>query len=239
MILDRPEGVRVLEQHAGRRRIRLHVRRRHHPHRDPARLGAGLHHLDRLRMQVAREQEDVAPVLPDDPMHHRQRLGRRGPLVEERGVRDRQAGQVAHHRLVVEQRLEPALRDLGLVGRVRRVPARILEDVALDHRRRVRVVVAHADEGATDVVRRHLGAERGERLLLGLRAGQRERPAEPDILGDRRVDERIERGIAQRLQHLRDVARRRAKVAADEGVGLGMGGRGHGGFLAGGRRPVQ
>ena len=46
-----------------------------------------------------------------------------------------EAGQVAHHGLEVEQRLEPALRDLRLVGRVGGVPGRVLQDVALDHGR--------------------------------------------------------------------------------------------------------
>ena len=62
-------------------------------------------------------------------------LGRGGRLVEQRGVGDRQAGQVGDHGLEVEQRLEPALGDLRLVGRVLGVPARVLQDVALDHRR--------------------------------------------------------------------------------------------------------
>jgi hypothetical protein len=35
------------------------------------------------------------------------------------------------------QRFEPTLRDLGLVGRVRGVPGRVLEHVAQDHARRV------------------------------------------------------------------------------------------------------
>ena len=78
----------------------------------------------------------------------RHRLGGGRGLVEQRRVGERQAGEVGDHRLEVEQRLEPALRDLGLVGRVLRVPARVLEDVAQDDGRRVAVVVAHADEGA-------------------------------------------------------------------------------------------
>ena len=46
------------------------------------------------------------------------------------------AGQVAHHRLEVEQRFEPALGDLGLIRRVRRVPAGVLEHVPQDDARR-------------------------------------------------------------------------------------------------------
>ena len=47
--------------------------------------------------------------------------------------------------LEVEQRLEPALADLGLVGRVGGVPGRVLQHVAPDHRRRERAVVAQPD----------------------------------------------------------------------------------------------
>ena len=44
-------------------------------------------------------------------------------LVEQRGVGDVEAGQVGDHGLEIEQRLQPALGDLGLVGRVGGVPA--------------------------------------------------------------------------------------------------------------------
>ena len=63
------------------------------------------------------------------------------------------AGQIRHHRLEIEQRLEPALRNLGLIRRVRRVPARVLEHVPRDDGRRDRVVVAQADVAAADTVR--------------------------------------------------------------------------------------
>ena len=45
------------------------------------------------------------------------------------------AGQVADHRLEIQQRFEPALGNLGLIRRVLRVPAGIFQDVALDDRR--------------------------------------------------------------------------------------------------------
>ena len=63
-------------------------------------------------------------------------------FVEERRRRDVHAGQILHDRLEVQQRFEPALGDLGLVRRVGRVPAGILEHVAQDDRGRDAVVVA-------------------------------------------------------------------------------------------------
>src|SRR5690606_29438716 len=46
-----------------------------------------------------------------------------------------------------------------------------------------------------------------------------ERRTEADVGGDRRVDQLVERAVAERLQHLRDLARVRPDVAPDEGVG--------------------
>ena len=56
-------------------------------------------------------------------------------------------GEIPDDRLEIEQRLEPALRDLGLIRRVRRDQDRILEDVPKNHARRDAPVVAHPDEG--------------------------------------------------------------------------------------------
>ena len=60
----------------------------------------------------------------DHAVRHGHGLGGGGGLVEQRGVGELHAGEVDHHLLEVEHGLEPALADLGLVGRVGRVPAR-------------------------------------------------------------------------------------------------------------------
>ena len=80
------------------------------------------------------------------PLAQRHRLGGGRGLVQHRRVGDRHAGQVADHRLEIDQRLEPALRNLGLVRRVRGVPRRVLEDVASDDGGCVRAVVPLTDE---------------------------------------------------------------------------------------------
>ena len=106
------------------------------------------------------------PVLVG-PAGQGHRLGDRGGLVEQARAGGRQPGQVADHGLEVEQRLEPALADLGLVRRVRGVPGRVLEHVAADHRRGDGAVVAEADHGAARVVPGGEVAQRGQRLGLG------------------------------------------------------------------------
>src|SRR2546427_11647567 len=63
-----------------------------------------------------------------------------------------QGGEVGDHCLEVEQGLEPALRDLRLVRRVRRVPARGLDGVALDDLGREGGVRAHPDVGAIQLI---------------------------------------------------------------------------------------
>jgi hypothetical protein len=106
-------------------------------------------------------------------------------------------------------------------GRVLGVPARVLEDVALDHRRRDRAVVTHADVAAQHAV---LGGERrelGERLAFALRGGRRELTVPADARGDRLLGQVVERLAAERLQHRLQFGWARAQVAALEGIVAG------------------
>ena len=82
-----------------------------------------------------------------------------------------QAGEVADDGLEVQQRLEPALGDLGLVRRVGGVPGRVLEDVALDDRRGEGAVVAEPDQRGEHAV------AGGDLAQLGRRRPPRTRPA--------------------------------------------------------------
>ena len=164
-VLDGAEGVRVLQQHAAHARVEREVRRRRDGHGDAARPATRLDHGNGLRMAIVRHEKGVAPGV--DRVRELHRLGGGRRLVEQRGVRDRQRREFTDDRLIVEQRLEASLRDFRLVRRVGRVPARVLEHVALDHGGRVRRVVTEADEAAPDLVRRDHRLEGGQRLLLG------------------------------------------------------------------------
>jgi hypothetical protein len=135
------------------------------------------------------------------------RLGGGRRLVEERGVRDLEPREVGDHRLEREQGLEPSLRDLGLVRRVRGVPARVLEDVPQDDGRRERVVVPHPEIRTEHLVPRGQRRQLGQGIPLGSGRGEGERPAEADL---RRDD--------GGLEHRPHVFGARSDVAFDEGV---------------------
>ncbi len=135
-------------------------------------------------------------------MEHRHRLACRRRFVEERGVRDFHPRQIAHHGLEVEERFETALRNLRLIGRVRRVPAGILEHVAEDDTRRDGVVVAEADERPEHLIARRRAAQIAKELVLADAVGQVERFLQADARRDGFVDQRVERGRTDDLQHL-------------------------------------
>jgi hypothetical protein len=163
--------------------------------------------------EEARERLVLARVVRE-----RHRLGRGGALVEQRGVREIEAGEIGDHRLVVEQRFEPALADLGLVGRVLRVPTRVLEDVAHEHGRAHAIGVAHADERAEHAVPRRERADLGQRVALALRRADLQRTLELDRGGHRGVGERVERAMAEHAQHRVDLVRIGPDVSIGEAL---------------------
>ena len=178
-------------------------------------LGAGADHVDGLRERVGVDDERTGGVALRTS-YERHRLGGGGGLVEERGVGGGEAGEVGDDRLEVEQRLEPALGDLGLVGRVGGVPGRVLEHVAADHRRRDGRVVAQADHRLGRTV---LGGERAQRPRRGLlveRVGQVEGCRGADPAGDGCGHQGLERLVPDRLEHPGDVGVVGPDVAGDE-----------------------
>ena len=149
---------------------------------------------------------------------HHHRLGGGGAFVEQRGVRHREPGEVLDHRLVVDERLETALRDLCLVRRVGGVPARVLEHVAEDHRRRDRVVVALPDEGPQHLVVGGEVLELLDELVLPEGFAELERLFQPDRGRDRRVRELVQALVAERGEHLGDLGLAGRDVATRERV---------------------
>ncbi len=198
---------------------------------DPHRLGPGPEHGEGLRVQVVMHEEALRLRLRLTS-GHRHRLGGRGGFVEQRRVGDIESGELGDEGLEVEDRLESALADLGLIRRVGRVPGRVLEHVAGDDRRRDRAVVAHPDQARDDRVPLGDRAQPGDRLVF--RDRRQEAPAvrwsgsNPAPSG-RAVHRRRD---TDRVEHVREVGRRRTDVATDEFVGLEQfgDGRGHAGL---------
>ncbi len=219
VVVDQPARARLLEEHRVHVVIELVVARIADDDRDAERLGAGAHHVDRLRVAVGVDVEGLAAP-PADPVAHRHRLGGRRRLVEQRGVRELGAGQVGDHGLEVEERLEPALGDLGLVRRVGGIPAGVLQDVALDDGRRDGVRVAHPDERSEDPVAVGDGTQPRERGVLGRRRGERQRHLGADAGRHGHVDQLVEGADADGRQHVGQVRVTHADVTAEERVVL-------------------
>ncbi len=227
IVADVAVGPRVLQQHAegaGRGRCVGGAG----DDLDAERFRARADDVARLREDVIRDEE-LRALAAAHPLAQRHRLGGCTRLVQHRRVGDRHPGEIAHHRLEVDERLEPALRYLGLVRRVRRVPRGILEDVAQDDAGRVRAVVALADERAQHAVLRRERGELRERLGLVQRRRQRKRYGTSNRRRHECVDHRRARRKAERRKHRLLVVGRRADVPRDEGVVIVLGRTGRAG----------
>ena len=166
-VADAPGIARVLQEHAKELNVRESGVEVVGQHGDAHGLGPGVDHGECLRENVGVDQQDgVVGGRAVGAAHQGHGLGGRGALIEHRGVGGDHAGEIGHNRLEVQQRFQPALGNLRLVGRVGRVPGRALQHVALDHTGRVRAVVALADEGLVDGVFTRQRLQFGEHGLL-------------------------------------------------------------------------
>ena len=147
-------------------------------------FGPGAQHVDGLGKTAPVNEESVGAAVAADPFRQGHGFGHGGRLVEQRCVRQRHAGQIHAHVLEGEQAFEPALGNLGLVGRVGGVPAGVFQHVALNHRGQMGVVIAHADEGARRGVPPGDGFQPREGFAFRHRAGEAERGVVEDVGGD-------------------------------------------------------
>ena len=180
------------------------------------------HRLDRLaivRMQAAGEHR----LLPlGDAVRHQHRLGGRGRAVIHRGVGDLHAGQQRDLGLELEQILQRALRDLGLIRRVGGEEFRALDQV-IDARRHVVLVGAGsrrrtAPTPAATFLRRH-AAEHALDLDLGLGAAAgRAAPSAACRPACRRTARRCRR--RRSAPAFRAVFRRKRQIAHSSAPGL-------------------
>src|SRR5688572_21027668 len=105
----------------------------------------GLYNRDRLGMTQFRNEKRVLRVAALHGLAKMHRLRCSSAFIKERSVRNRKCGQIRHHRLEIQKRLEPPLRNLSLVRSVLRIPTWILENIALNDRRHNTVVISHSD----------------------------------------------------------------------------------------------
>jgi hypothetical protein len=123
----------------------------------------GLQRLASVRMDPARHEH---PLPARCPARHERRLRRGGGAVVVRGRDHVQAGQLGEQRLVLVDRLERPLADLGLVGRVGGVELAAKQDL-VDHRGEVVTVDARSQEaGEVDAVVTRQGSQPGHELEL-------------------------------------------------------------------------
>src|SRR5665647_1124326 len=144
------------------------------------RVGPALQHGEGLRQALGVHDDDAGLAPLHGSPHQQHGFGDRGRLVQQGGTGDRQRRQVGDHGLEVEQRLQPALADLGLVGRVRRVPAGVLQHVAPNHGGRVGAVVPEPDHRGQHCVAVRDGVQGGQHLGLAPGRRQVERPTGPE-----------------------------------------------------------
>nr|GEZ22423.1 hypothetical protein [Tanacetum cinerariifolium] len=141
-------------------------------HLNAQRLGAGLQHVEGLRVAVSGGKELIAAFVLAQAFAEGHRFSGGSGFVKQRGIGDRQAGEVADQRLEIQQRLKSALGDLWLIRRVSGVPRRIFQQVAQDRCRRVGVVVTLANVGFEQLVLGGNGFDIGQCIGLALAGGQ-------------------------------------------------------------------
>ena len=152
VVLDDAEVIGLLDHHTGHAALcqqRLKALPRgdavdgsNHLQFDVVEVGVGLDDGKRLGVDGFRD-EHLALLLTGGHRHHHG-LGRCGRTVIHRGVRDVHARQLGHHRLILKDIVQRALRDLGLIRRVRGQQLRALQQIGNDRRR---VVVVDAATG--------------------------------------------------------------------------------------------
>ncbi|CRE28185.1 Uncharacterised protein [Bordetella pertussis] len=226
------QAVRILQQHAEAFGQPARLVADHQF--DAQALGARAHHFERLRVAVLRHEEHRTGRTAA-AARQRHGLGRGGAFIQQRGVGDVQAGQVGDHGLVIEQRLQAALRDFGLIRRVGGVPGRVLEHIAQHHVGRVRAVVTLADVVAIDLVARGNPLQVLQHIGFAARGGQRQWRAAADAGRHDFVDQGIQAGCADGDQHRGLVLVGGADMAGNE-IGMGVRGARHGFLEITGRR---
>ena len=208
-VADRSVGGRVLKEGAENRFFGTGLRR---PAENPdaQRFRPRANQGNRLGMAMVGHKKRIATL---DVMAQAHGFRRGGRLVEQGRVGYFHPGEVAHHRLEIQQRFQAALRDLGLIRRVGGIPARIFQNISADDGRRECPVITRTDIGLCDHVSVHQGSQIGERLFLRTRGRQRKLAVKPDVRGNGFADEVVNGSASDHAEHRIDFRARRADMA--------------------------
>ena len=183
-VVDAAPIVRVLDHRTEEGLVEFHLVGFANHKLDAVRRSVGLHHTDGVRENAFSHKVFhhvvfllLAAAAAEEHQHH---LTSSGGVVQHGSVGQRHGSQAADHRLVVQQSLDTALGNLSLVRSVGGVPARILENIAQNHRRGVGVVSTHTDVGAVNLVLRHQAVDVVEVFALGHAVGKIQRLGQAD-----------------------------------------------------------
>lgn len=182
-------------------------------------FSAGVHNINRLRMQLTCKQ-DTAALVSVMPAGNANGFSNRSRFIEKRGAGDRQAGQFCNQRLEVEQKLKTTLADFRLVRRIGGVPGRIFKQIALDDRRRMHTMIARADEALLHHVAAHDGIQLCKRIGFTERCRQIKRTVQTDRRRNRLGDEGFHGRKAERRKHCALVFQSRPDMAGNKGKNL-------------------
>ena len=177
----------------------------HEGHLRERQVGAGEVRLEGLAVVGVDTPGDEDVLALRGPAGHQRGLGGRGGAVVVGRRDDVHAGQLGEERLVLVDRLERPLADLGLVRRVRRVELAAQEEL-VDDRRQVVAVDARAEEA------REVGPVppgQAPQVLHQLELGQRRRQVQAGRADARRdrLEEHVDRIDPERREHPSPLAR--------------------------------
>ena len=167
VIVNRAAGRRILNERAENAVVEFELREVVDLHFDAERFRACANDFDRFRMTIICDEKSFPTR--NRRVTKRHRLRRAGRFVQHRCVRDLELCQVDDHLLEIEQRFETALRDLSLIRRISGVPARIFQNVPLNHGRRDAIGVTRADKTLLDPVFLRDRAELSQRVMFRFR----------------------------------------------------------------------
>ena len=150
VIVNRAIGRGILKERAENRLIEFEARVIVGLNFDSERLRPRPDNFDRLWMAIISDKKSFS--IRNGGVTKCHCFGGGGRLIEHGRVGNVEFGKIDNHRLKIQQRFEPALRELGLVRCVSGVPARVFEDVPLNYRRGDGVRITSPDERFRDFV---------------------------------------------------------------------------------------